>query len=77
MGQQELYREMIVAIDRYMEEVHKHSDNIRKMMAEYLDFDSFGGDFESIARNTDESLRELSVLLEKLADERAKLINKI
>lgn len=77
MGQQELYHEMIMAIGRYIEEVHKRSDNIRKMVMEYLDFDSFGGDFESIARNTDESLRELSVLLEKLADERAKLINKI
>ena len=77
MGQQELYREMIVAIDRYMEEVHKHSDNIRKMVMEYLDFDSFGGDFESIARNTDESLRELSILLEKLEEERAKLIKKV
>lgn len=76
MGQQELYREMIAAIDRYMEEVHKRAYNIRKMMAEYVDFDSFGGDIESIARNTDESLREIFVLLEKLADERAKLVKK-
>ncbi len=77
MGQQELYREMIAAIDRYMEEVHKHSYNIRKMVMEYLDFDSFGGDFESIAKNTDETLREIFSLLEKLADERTNLINKI
>ena len=77
MGQQELYREMIMAIGRYIEEVHKHSDNIRKMVMEYLDFDSFGGDFESIARNTDERLREISVLLEKLEEERAKFINKV
>ncbi|MBR4879557.1 MAG: hypothetical protein IKU13_06965 [Clostridia bacterium] len=77
MGQEELYRKMEWELGRYIETVQVKCKDIYGIMKKFGDFDSYSGEFEGIAQKTADTMNEIFALLEKLNDERAKIIDKI